>query len=152
MFPVISPKVDMMAAIELPQARTQPQQSRDGDRKRLNAQVARTVNELLLLVGKSREFIPLRCECGILGCPAPVVIPRSRLGSVRDEPGVFVVAPGHFVDDDSELLDSDLTYALISYRDPGPILATEVELAQLVFQSLPRSFSFGARTQVHAAA
>ena len=127
-----------MPAIEFPRARTQPQQGRDGDRKCLNAQVARMVNELLLLVGNSREFIPLRCECGILGCPAPVVIPRSRLASIRDEPGVFVVAPGHFVDSEGELLASDLTFALISYRDTAPIVATEVELAQLVYESLPR--------------
>jgi hypothetical protein len=127
-----------MPAIEFPRARTQPQQGRDGDRKCLNAQVARMVNELLLLVWNSREFIPLRCECGILGCPAPVVIPRSRLASIRDEPGVFVVAPGHFVDSDGELLASDLTFALISYRDTAPIVATEVELAQLVYESLPR--------------
>ena len=127
-----------MPAIDFPRARTQPQQGRDGDRKCLNAQVARMVNELLLLVGNSREFIPLRCECGILGCPAPVVIPRSRLASIRDEPGVFVVAPGHFVDSDGELLASDLTFALISYRDTAPIVATEVELAQLVYESLPR--------------
>ena len=110
------------------------------------------MNELLLLVGKSREFIPLRCECGVLGCRAPVVIPRSRLDSVRDEPGVFVVAPGHFVDDASELLASDLTYALISYRETEPILATEVELAQLVYQSLPRNFSFRACAKAHRAA
>jgi len=128
-----------MPAIDFPRARTQPQQGRDSDRKCLNAQVARMVNELLLLVGNSREFIPLRCECGILGCPAPVVIPRSRLASIRDEPGVFVVAPGHFVDTDGELLASDLTFALISYRDTAPIVATEVELAQLVYESLPRA-------------
>jgi hypothetical protein len=126
-----------MAAIEFPRARTLPPQGRD--RRRLNAQVARMVNELLLLVGNSREFIPLRCECGVLGCPAPVVIPRNRLISIRDEPGVFVVAPGHFVDTTGELMASDLTFALISYRDTDPILATEAELAQLVYDSLPRT-------------
>lgn len=112
------------------------------------------VNELLLLVGNSREFIPLRCECGILGCPAPVVIPHSRLDSIRDEPGVFVVAPGHFVDTMGELLASDLTFALISYRDTGPILATEAELAQLVYDSLPRNTAVGTAhiTPEHAAA
>lgn len=128
-----------MAAIDFPRARTQPQHSRDRDRRRLNAQVARMVNELLLLVGNSREFIPLRCECGVLGCSAPVVIPRSRLASIRDEPGIFVVAPGHFVDTEGELFASDLTFALVSYRDTEPILATESELAQLVFESLPRN-------------
>ena len=97
------------------------------------------VNELLLLVGNSREFIPLRCECGILGCAAPVVIPRSRLLEIRDEAGVFVVAPGHFVDTSGELMASDLTFALISYRDTTPILATEAELAQLVYESLPKN-------------
>ncbi len=126
-----------MAAIEFPRARSLPPQARD--RKRLNAQVARMVNELLLLVGEMREFIPLRCECGVLACPAPVVIPHSRLVSIRNEPGVFVVAPGHFVDTDGELLASDLTYSLISYRDTEPILATEAELAELVFHSLPGS-------------
>lgn len=128
-----------MAAIEFPRARTLPQQGRDRDRRRLNAQVARMVNELLLLVGNSREFIPLRCECGLLGCPAPVVIPRNRLLAIRDEPGVFVVAPGHFVDTTGEMMASDLTFALISYRDTEPILATEAELAQLVYESLPRN-------------
>jgi hypothetical protein len=97
------------------------------------------VNELLLLVGDSRQFIPLRCECGLLGCSAPVVIPRSRLAAIRDEAGVFVVAPGHFVDGEGELLATDLTFALISYRDTEPILATEAELAQLVYDSLPRA-------------
>jgi hypothetical protein len=97
------------------------------------------VNELLLLVGNSREFIPLRCECGVLGCQVPVVIPRSRLASIRNEPGLFVVAPGHFVDPEGELLASDLTYALVSYRDTEPILATEAELADLVYSSLPRN-------------
>lgn len=128
-----------MAAIEFPRARTQPQPGRDRDRRRLNAQVTRMVNELLLLVGNSREFIPLRCECGVLGCQAPVVIPRTRLASIRDEPGLFVVAPGHFVDPDGELLAADLTYALVSYRDTEPILATEAELADLVYSSLPRN-------------
>jgi len=128
-----------MAAIEFPRARTQPQPSRDCDRRRLNAQVTRMVNELLLLVGNSREFIPLRCECGVLGCQVPVVIPRARLASIRDEPGLFVVAPGHFVDPEGELLASDLTYALVNYRDTEPILATEAELADLVYHSLPRN-------------
>jgi len=100
------------------------------------------VNELLLLVGNSREFVPLRCECGVLGCLAPVVIPRTRLASIRDEPGLFVVAPGHFVDPDGELLASDLTYALVSYRDTKPILATEAELADLVYHSMPRNTRF----------
>lgn len=97
------------------------------------------VNELLLLVGNSRGFIPLRCECEVLGCQVPVVIPRARLVSIRDEPGLFVVAPGHFVDPEGELLASDLTYALVNYRDTEPILATEAELADLVYHSLPRS-------------
>jgi hypothetical protein len=96
------------------------------------------VNELLLLVGKSREFVPLRCECGELGCPAPVVIPYKRLTSIRDDRGVFVVAPGHVIDDEGELLDSDLTFALIGYRDAEPMMATEAELADLVYHSLPR--------------
>ena len=125
-----------MPAIEFPRARTQPQPSRDCDRRRLNAQVTRMVNELLLLVGNSREFIPLRCECGVLGCQVPVVIPRARLASIRDEPGLFVVAPGHFFDPEGELLASDLTYALVNYRDTEPILATE---ADLVYHSLPRN-------------
>jgi len=141
-----------MAAIEFPRALTQPQQGRGGDRRCLNAQVARMVNELLLLVGNSREFIPLRCECGILGCSAPVVIPRGRLASIRDEPGVFVVAPGHFVDTEGELLASDLTFALISYRDTEPILATEYELAQLVYESLPRYSSLDACAEARQAA
>ncbi len=97
------------------------------------------VNEVLLLVGNSREFIPLRCECGVLGCQAPVIIPRTRLASIRDDPGLFVVAPGHFVDPDGQLLASDLTYSLVSYRDTEPILATEAELADLVYNSLPRN-------------
>ncbi|MGC9974500.1 MAG: hypothetical protein ABSC36_03810 [Gaiellaceae bacterium] len=139
-----------MAAIDFPRARTQPPQARD--RRRLNAQVARMVNELLLLVARSREFIPLRCECGVLGCPAPVVIPRARLSSIRDEPGVFVVAPGHFVDTAGELLASDLTYALISYRDIGPILTTEAELADLVYHSLPRNAGSEAFTELERAA
>jgi hypothetical protein len=125
-----------MAAIEFPRARTQSPQA--CDRRRLNAQVARMVNELLLLVGNSREFVPLRCECGLLGCSAPVVIPREQLASIRDDRGVFVVAPGHFVDSEGDLLASDLTYALVSYRETEPILATEAELADLVYHSLPR--------------
>jgi hypothetical protein len=104
----------------------------------LNAQVARMVNELLFLVSDSREFIPLRCECGLLGCSAPVVIPRKRLLEVRNERGVFVVAPGHTVDADGELIATDLTYALIGYRETAPILTTEAELARLVYDSLPR--------------
>jgi hypothetical protein len=126
-----------MTAIDFPRERTAPHASRE--RRRLNAQVARMVNELLLLVGNSREFVPLRCECGILGCTAPVVIPRRKLEDIRDEAGVFVVAPGHFVDTEGDLLASDLTYALISYRETEPILATEAELARLVFESLPRA-------------
>ncbi len=97
------------------------------------------VNTLLLIVGEAREFVPMRCECGVLGCSAPVVIPRSRLEVIRNEPGVFVVAPGHFVDVEGDLIASDLTYALISYRDTEPIMATEAELAELVYHSLPRT-------------
>ena len=50
-----------------------------------------------------------------------------------------MVAPGHFVDPEGELLASDLTYALVSYRDTEPIMATEAELADLVYSSLPRN-------------
>jgi hypothetical protein len=125
-----------MAAIEFPRAPTQSPPA--CDRRRLNAQVARMVNELLLLVGNTREFVPLRCECGLLGCSAPVVIPREHLASIRDDRGVFVVAPGHFVDSEGDLLASDLTYALVSYRETEPIMATEAELADLVYHSLPR--------------
>lgn len=125
-----------MSAIEFPRTRTRPQH--ESARRRLNAQVTRVVNELLVRGGEAREFIPLRCECGVLGCPAPVVIPRRRLSDVRRQPGVFVVAPGHFVDNDGELMASDLTYALISYSDTSPILDTEVELERLVYDSVPR--------------
>lgn len=139
-----------MAAIEFPRARTQSPQA--CDRRRLNAQVARMVNELLLLVGKSREFVPLRCECGELGCPAPVVIPYKRLASIRDDRGVFVVAPGHVVDGEGELLDSDLTFALIRYRDTEPMMATEAELADLVYHSLPRRTAADSRESKPTAA
>ena len=125
-----------MAAIEFPRARVRQEPTPES--RRLNAQVARMVNELLFVVGDAREFIPLRCECGLLGCSVPVVIPRKRLREVREARGVFVVAPGHTVDADGELLASDLTYALISYRDTSPILTTEAELARLVYDSLPR--------------
>jgi hypothetical protein len=131
-----------MAAIEFPRTRTQPQPSRDRDRKRLNAQVARMVNELLLLVAHTREFIPLRCECGVLGCSAPVVIPRSLLLEIRDDPDAFVVAPGHFVGTKGELLASDLTYNVIRYYGAEMILTTEKELAHLVFESLPKAPSW----------
>jgi hypothetical protein len=121
-----------MAAIEFSRARTQPPQA--PEHKRLNAQVTRMVNELLLPVAGSREFIPLRCECGVPGCLSPVIIPRARLASVRDDPCVFVVAPGHSVEDSAdELLATDLTFALIRYRDIDPILATEAELTDLAY-------------------
>ena len=126
-----------MAAIEY--SRELEHQRQYSDERRLNAQVARMVNELLLLVGPSREYISLRCECGVIGCAAPVVLPRTRLDDIREEAGVFVVAPGHYVNVEGDLLSSDLTYALISFRETEPILATEAELARLVFDSLPRS-------------
>lgn len=59
--------------------------------REVNAHIANLEERL----GTEGELMPLVCECANTGCTTVIEVDRGTFQTVRDDPMLFLVAPGH---------------------------------------------------------
>lgn len=67
-----------------------------------NEGVFRSVNERIQPL--DRNWMTILCECGRMACRDQLVILRDEYGTVRTDPTMFIVRPGHDVADTEEVV------------------------------------------------
>jgi hypothetical protein len=90
------------------------------------------VNERLQEV--SREFgtsngeLDLVCECGDASCVERIAVPISEYESVRADPRLFAVVPGHVAPDVERLVEQRKGYDVVMKSDgPATQIAEETD-------------------------
>ncbi len=89
-----------------------------------NQTVFREVNERLedlnRTFGAITEEMELVCECGRTGCDARLSLTVVEYEEVRADPTLFVVAPGHAVEDVETFVGRREGYELVKKRPGDP--------------------------------
>jgi hypothetical protein len=73
----------------------------------------REVNERIEAVSQQWTSLELICECVDTRCTATVALGRDEYERVRNDPGCFVVAPGHTVPDAEEVVAHAARYMVV---------------------------------------
>ena len=64
--------------------------------REVNAHIANLEERL----GSEGELMPLVCECAKTGCTTVIEVDRGTFQTVRDDPALFLVAPGHELEEE----------------------------------------------------
>jgi hypothetical protein len=88
-----------------------------------NEAVFRTVNEQIESLNRglaeiSDGTLHIVCECGKLDCAAPIAAPISVYESVRSDPALFLVVPGHELPSVESVVERANDYNVVR-KDPG---------------------------------
>jgi hypothetical protein len=73
--------------------------------------------------GSSDDELDLVCECGDASCIARIVVPVSEYESLRADPRLFAVAPGHAASDVERVVEQRKGYDVVMKNDG---LATQI--------------------------
>lgn len=105
-----------------------------GERIGRNEAVFRQVNERLKELGEGfslvSELADFICECGSASCAAPIRMTLAEYERVRSEPDLFVILPGHEIEDVESVVERHEGYDVVRKR--------EGETARLARETDPR--------------
>jgi hypothetical protein len=79
---------------------------------------ARAANDRIAEKAQQLRFVsrvPMLCECSQPACRAIVMIPIGEYRQIREDPGHFLIAPGHCLDD-TELHEETQNYSVRRLR------------------------------------
>ena len=76
----------------------------------------RELNEAIEPGSAARRF-PLVCECGHSDCTAPLNIGAEEYAAVRADPRLFLVLPGHEIEDAEEVVERQAGYFVVRKAD-----------------------------------
>lgn len=96
----------------------------------LNEAVFRSVNERVEELqrkwrpGVTDDEMVVVCECGDLSCAQQITVDVRAYQQVRSDPTLFIVAPGHEIEDVEEIVSSRDGYDVVcKNREPGRSIA-----------------------------
>jgi hypothetical protein len=100
-----------------------------------NEALYRTVNERIETLneafGTLTDTMTVVCECGDGACAQQIDISVEDYERVRSDPTLFVIVPGHEVDDVEDVVEEKETFHVVRKHAGGP--------AELARESDPRS-------------
>jgi hypothetical protein len=100
-----------------------------------NEALYRLVNEQIESVnegfGAITDDFAVICECGNLECHAQLTVKRSAYEQIRADPAMFVLKPGHQLDDVEDVVETTGDYVVV-VKKPG-------EPARVATQTDPRT-------------
>ena len=83
--------------------------------REVNAHIASLEERL----GSEGELMPLVCECANTGCTTVVEVDPGTFQVVRENPLLFLVAPGHEIAADENVVGRGAGYFIVEKEDPG---------------------------------
>ncbi|MGH3112104.1 MAG: hypothetical protein ACRDOP_01390 [Gaiellaceae bacterium] len=94
-----------------------------------NEALFREVNERLDEVsgGRSTEMTEFLCECGNADCTEVIALRDEEYESVRSDPLLFAVMPGHEIPDVEEILASNERFSLVRKHESEAVIARQTD-------------------------
>jgi hypothetical protein len=80
--------------------------------REVNAHIASLEERL----GSKEELMPLVCECANTGCTTVIEVDRGTFQTVREDPLLFLVAPGHELDEET-VVGRGAGYVIVKKQD-----------------------------------
>jgi hypothetical protein len=78
--------------------------------------LSREVNERIAELATG-EGIYIVCECADTGCDQKLLVPIAEYRRVREHPRWFLIAPGHTVADDEDVVEQHGAYDVIEKHE-----------------------------------
>ena len=83
-------------------------------------------NDLRGLPGDD-ELVPFICECGLRDCTDSVLLAPAEYEAVRADPLLFVVKPGHVIEDVEDALERNDRYVVVRKHPETHGIVTETD-------------------------
>ena len=81
--------------------------------REVNAHIANLEERL----GSEGELMPLVCECANTGCAMVIEVDPGTFRAVRENPLLFLVAPGHELADEETVVGRGADYFIVEKED-----------------------------------
>ena len=82
--------------------------------REVNAHIANLEERM----GNEGELMPLVCECANTGCTTVIEVDRGTFQTVRANPALFLVAPGHELEHEN-VVGRGASYLIVKKEDEG---------------------------------
>jgi hypothetical protein len=99
-----------------------------------NESVFRDVNERIEDLSKgpltalSLSEMEIVCECGDISCAQAIEVDHATYEQVRSDPTLFIVAPGHSVDDVEDIVSRHDGFDIVcKHKGAGYVVAEEAD-------------------------
>jgi hypothetical protein len=91
---------------------------RIGHNEGLYRQVNERIEELNEAFALVADDFAIVCECGDLACAEQIRVPRGTYEEVRQDPALFVVRPGHELEEAERVVSRHAEFVVVR-KDPG---------------------------------
>jgi hypothetical protein len=91
---------------------------RIGENEALYRSINERIEDLNAAFGTVTETMTVICECGQLECTEQIPLDLPTYERVRAEPALFVVIPGHEIEDVESIVEPHEAFNIIR-KDPG---------------------------------
>jgi hypothetical protein len=101
----------------------------DGERRALNENAFREMNERLELLGEEfgDDTVEFLCECADPACTAALYIPPTVYETVRDHPRRFLILPGHQREAIERVVETHRDYLVVEKRGEAGEVAEDTD-------------------------